>query len=629
MQVPPDLEPFYQWYKAIGYEETRIRWTLFYLNLLKAMAPKKWPYAEPAGGSFNTEFQLPSADDDDNPPQFNYSIDKIKWVLRQLDNQPGNVLYAVKDPILMEWQEESTPLEKLSLIVTQMYEYPYFVSSQERPDFDALLKSAKLPKLGQILLMAVNPDPSIPIIAPKVFEVPSHLVRSPTQSVSLEDVIKIAYYNRIPYLDRLQNSLSVPNTLHLISRFLLNIVHDKSSVIKQGYAWNTAISSDQRWQQVAPLINDSSIFESYSDLVHLFLAIFKALGYQEIWIFRETEKYLSKVATQIPPPNDSNIRWLHTQIKSPWAGILWTGFDSWEYHLSEAEPKRFVTLQNLKAFYSVGAQWYRFEPQLQLYLYPEQTDVITQFYDRYGESINALQELAISYQQWLNRMTPAAPSSRESIQDNFKAMSNICNLFGNRLSSVDNLNRLRQPLVELEQTAIIDNVPLSVLLENQIIQVPSGSSTDALFNHSSMLRQQNGLLHSSRWWFDVLVNWWDSLCQDVLGAQLGMIVESDLPKDVVSREEQINSAVAEALIHSAQTSGGSSRKRQAGINRLHQAGTSFTKQMITQAKQRFNSILSTSDAMNQIDMLDNQVKLGLLPPSIARIELDDIVRKYQ
>jgi hypothetical protein len=608
------LTPISEWIKQQQISDTLKDWPLFYLGLQRSMAPKSWKIGIATAGFYDPQRPLPTAPLENIP----YDLTAVSWALNNLQKPKADIALINSIRVAVEvFKWTGAPLSYFELLLVGLYQYPKFTNGELKQQLHGLLTHANTPSLGRVLLYGF-PSPLLPRPAVVSF-VPTSLVAPagvgsdyPLNNLLLSDIGQLAIDSIVPLMRPLERQIAQGSAKYNqmmfghVSRFLANLLRDRGTAANippdsyrlsnQDFFWNTP--------EVMQAVKDSlSLFQSYSDLVRLLITFGHPI--------RQRPIALMAILARLPLWNAQNYQWLKSQIADKWSGTVWTGILPIEHSISpHAVSRRQLSYSNLVAIYSVAAQWYKFEPQLQLYLYPEQGEIIENFWDSYGESIMVLQELAAGYRVWLQSKSTANPASLQEL-------SNVCPSLVGRLADSDNVDRLRRQLLELQQNAEVTGVPLRFLFDTSMPQI-SLDDFDAQVSKAGLAG-----LRSSLWWFDVLRLWWDSFCQQSLGERLGEIVQSNY--EFGGREYQINSVVGEALIAFAQKFG-PQRKRRAGLAVIKKSNLSES--MKNEATLRFDTIIDNADAVNQLHLFDSQVRGGQLPIELARSDLEDLIKQY-
>lgn len=583
IEVPLDLEktiiPIDVWLTKKGVPYPVAGRVLIHLAIDRALAPKSWRIGRPPEGGYNTlQDKLPSFPLEDVP----YSLESVKWALDVLA-KPGSgraFLNDVRTTGNIIRQYEGEPWAFLLRLPLELFQYPTYVDQTKKLEFDNYLANASAPELGTAILLAINvPDRALPDT------LLTSVTSQPNAIATLRSVFNLAFFT-------LRDAEIAPEQSELskISNCLFSILQIRGAVhLPEENFIELWLDPLRFWRRtpVRQIVQDNlAVLQPYSELVYLFTQ--KTMNAKTI---------LSDILPQLPPVDLQKVAWLDRQFSDVWASDVWTG----------RGDKQFINPDSLHSIYAVAGSWYRFEPQLQLYLYPDQAEIIGNFWEKYGESIQVLQDLADAHRDW---------NKHQNTQ-------NICpNLMG-RLGDNENIERLRKPLFELQQTIVVQDVPLRFLFDTQrpVLRNDLPSEEAMLADYDSKLVEPH--LRSSLWWFDTLRVWWDVVCKDYLHQKLGEIIQID--SGLEGQEQQINNVVSEALIHYTQKSR-PLRKRLNGMKVINSSKLSTW--MKQEAKRRFDAILANSEAVSEIQQLDTMVQTGQLPASFARSDLEDLIQRF-
>lgn len=273
----------------------------------------------------------------------------------------------------------------------------------------------------------------------------------------------------------------------------------------------------------------------------------------------------------------SGERYVLEQMQDDWASKQWAR--------APINPTAPYIAADLVAFYAVAGHAYRFAPGLLLYLYPEAEPVVMSFWSEYGEAISFLQDLTLAFYTWWNALPnwrKQHPSYWYGTNPNesdeavaFARMSgmvdaestaslsteSVCENLASRMVDETTFNRLRQQLRRLQDTAVVENVPLSFIFatdppvipsyqsEVNVSLTPSQSSAFQYAQTLSGLKQlviysgqvifrAKSKLRSSLWWFDSLRLWWDSICKSALDFRLQQVIQNEAFGDLGQEETQ-------------------------------------------------------------------------------------------
>jgi hypothetical protein len=584
------IDPIKAWMEARRIDPLEREQILYFLSIQRALAPKTWKIGTPpVAGVYDADRKsLPVFPVEDIP----YSLASIQWAIQQLNSEQRDLRDSFKTTqkrLPSQYGLQSTS-EVLASFPVELFRYDEFVTAEEKAELDKYLLNTASPAFGRALLgrSARERNPNLQIV-------PSPLSISPiSSSLSFKDIIDIWSFSQVPTMQPLTQSLhglaNVSRSLAAILKFRGQNVPD----IDFNDSWNAYGWFWKQPQIEEALMENVAIFQPYSDLVHLYNV-------------DQAFSPFSSIVSQLPPANEKTTDWLIRQFRDKWAGDIWLGYgDSF-----------FATTEALEAIYSIGCQWYSFEPQLHLYLFPEQGQVIGEFWDKYGDAILVLQELAQAYQNW----------TEKDQEDRTKVCGNIINRFG----SSQNVDRLRSLLWQLEQHAAVESVPLRFLFDTRLPVMKNEMIAGAVsFEHGILLdyeiqvkRMSDKSMRSSLWWFDTLRVWWDVVCKDYLSEKMKEIIQFNSPLE--SQEQQINEAVSQGLIVGI----GEKRlpgKRRVGLKLINSTSLSSWKKQ--EAKKRLEAILATPAAVNQIELLDVMVRDYQITPEVARLDLEELINRF-
>lgn len=585
VEVPFDLEkaiiPIDKWLTERGvpyYEAGRV---LVYLAVDRALAPKSWRIGRPPPEGYDTRREkLPSFPLEDVP----YSLESVKWAIGVLA-KPGSgraFLNDVRATSYLIRQYESEPWGFLLRLPIELFQYPLYVDQTKKLEFDNYLATATAPELGTAILLAINVPNRV---------LPATLLTSSDSELNANTTLR-SIFNLALFTLRDAEIAPEESELSKISNCIFSRLQIRGTVhLPQDNLLELWLDPVRFWRRppVKQMVRDNlAILWPYSELVYLFNQ--KAMNAKTV---------LSEILSELPPVDLQKVAWLDRQFANLWASDVWVG----------RGDKQFINMESLDAIYAVAGAWYRFEPQLQLYLYPDQAEIIGNFWEKYGESIQVLQDLADAHRDW----------------DRNRNKQDICpNLVG-RLGDKENIERLRKPLFELQEKVIVQGVPLRFLFDTRIPQLRNDLPSEKAMLADYDTKLVDTHLRSSLWWFDALLLWWDVVCKDYLHQKLGEIIQMD--SGLEGQEQQINNVVSEALIHYTQKSRvGPLRKRLNGMKVINSSNLSAW--MKKEAKQRFDAILADPVAVNEIQQLDTLVQTGQLPANFARSDLEDLIQRF-
>ncbi len=624
MHIVERMIPLDEWYRAQGYDDQSRDAAIYYLAVERSIAPTGWTYALPQDGRYDPNSELPYEDWEEDIP---LEPEAVKWALNSLQNPANKLLLGFNRLKKSPDDHGKTAVEEIGSLATGLFASYNALSPQEKRRFQ-FLGTYNASGLGDVIILSLHEqlrerqliaDTFDTAVIPTINIVPPVTVGESIYNLSISDLGTISYFSNVTQMIPLKQGVDDQEMFNRISFYLLSILARETA-----FKLDSTYNFDGAWFK-KDVIENISVLRPYPELVVLLVHFSQKLK-------RRPNVAYSLVPT-LGPIDQEKTKKLGTLIANNWSGVIWTRLHLWIDHAEINLQPRNLTFDNMVAVYSVGATWYKFTPDLQTYLYPKQADVVNQFWNTYGQSIEMLQKLALFYQQWL------VLYNREISKDNALLQlrsRGVCEQFVGQLADRRTLERLRQPLWELEQTALsYGDVPLRFLLNHER-PILSGQGISALRQYQSDIRTYSlHGLRSSLWWFDVLRAWWNHVCQDVLEERLEQIIqrsdssdEDSLEMEIekISQQEKIDDVVATALIAFAQKTG-FFKKRRAGLDAIRKARMS--KSMRQEAERRFKLISENSNAIFELDRLDRQIRAGQLPVQYAQTEIEDLINRYK
>lgn len=285
----------------------------------------------------------------------------------------------------------------------------------------------------------------------------------------------------------------------------------------------------------------------------------------------------------------------------------------------------YITEANLIAIYAVGAAFVKFDITLLLYLFPD-TPFVNEFWKRYGEAIVFLQELYDAYSQWKSDLYWKSLLFSNNL---LVEMSKICNRLATRMVNDDTFDRLRSQLVDLENKAVVEGVPLKLLFKNMPIQkvwFKNGKLYD-ISKQSYMFEyvNSNKMLTSSVWYFDFLRAWWDSICKSTLETRLRELIADNMPQELKQQDLDADRLLADSLRQIAMY-GPKAAGSQARHNIRH---AKLPRDIRRSLLETLNKITNNESAIGQLTYLGEAVKTGMMSQGIAEMELMDFIDRWR
>lgn len=445
----------------------------------------------------------------------------------------------------------------------------------------------------------------------------SGLVERPDESIALLDIYRISQnqsallrYGSANWIPRFVLELSFSKFVYVT---LLQLLSDKFNN-GQYYTYTTVRKDNAVLQKL--IFDNSDLFKPYEQLI-AFLQT-KSDSWVDRW----------PLLLEFSSPNDYM-----------WIERLWSDFDKFKQQLfwfwrqgpsyngelftyEEFYPGR-ITKTNLIAIYAVGAAFVKFEPTLYLYLFPQDSAVVGEFWNQYGESIVLLQELYDAYQDWSDTLKNVDSSFEHNQKlSSFLSSSQICNRLATRMVDETTFDRLRSQLVDLAENAVVQGVPLKLLFKNMPIDSP-----DELANAPKLFATviKNKSFTSSVWYFDYLRTWWDGICKSTLEKRLKELIVESIPSELKQQDYQADQLLLDSLRQIAMY-GSRSAGSQVRHNIRHAKLSRDTRRSLLDL---INKITNSESAISQLRALGIAVQTGTMSQGIADMELSDFVDRWR
>lgn len=469
------------------------------------------------------------------------------------------------------------------------------------------------------------------------FKPSSALVETPGQSITLRDIYQL-YSSRevLPIITYLHNQqprgdnkyVDADSAKREIVFFIYKFFIEKLAARcnnGQPYLKSEITSSNQPLQQT--IFNNSDLFEPWRALI----------------IFCQTNYWDDVDFPLLLKPESKQDDWFETQsLANQFFNIQ--GLNDklyWLWRYAEPDPMNgnhftyeymhpgYLTRANMIATYAVGAAFVKFDPSLLLCLSPEFTSIVEEFWEDYGEAITLLQELYEAYQSW-NENVLAAPLGGFKIESNRNlAATQVCNRLATRLVDETTFDRLRGKLVDLADKAVVEGVPLKLLIENLNLVANARAKYSEIHpfggiaNDPKYLLARHPMMVSSVWWFDYFRIWWDAVCKTTLNTRLRELIEEQMPSNLKELDSSANQVLIDSL-------------RQVAISGPKAA--SQARHLIRHAKlprdsrrlllEKFQAIIADESALSQLTYLGKAVQLGTMGQAIADLELMNLIDRW-